>query len=182
LNKRTFRGLFFHVGLAFLLAMALAYPIFGLLTKTDNFNPPFGRTLDGAAYLDRDNPEDAVAIRWLQAAPYGVVAEATQPYVSYQYFARISTFTGLPAVIGWPGHEDQWRGSYAPQGSRVDDIQLLYETKDWTVAKGILDRYNVQYVYVGTLERSTYKVNEAKFQRNLTPVFQTGNVVIYEVP
>jgi len=32
------------------------------------------------------------------------------------------------------------------------------------------------------LERSTYRVNESKFQTYLTTVFQQGQVVIYEVP
>jgi uncharacterized membrane protein len=32
------------------------------------------------------------------------------------------------------------------------------------------------------LERTTYRVNETKFQRFLQPVFRQGDVVIYEVP
>lgn len=181
-NLRGMWSYIYRTGLALILIMALAYPVLGLWTRTNHFSPAYGWTLDGAAYLDRDNPGDAAAIRWLRSAPDGVIAEATQPYVSYQYFARISTFTGLPAVIGWPGHEDQWRGDYTPQGSRVDDIRLLYETKDWAAAKTILDRYNVRYVYIGLLEHITYRVNEIKFQNNLAQVYQAGGVVIYEVP
>ena len=36
-------------------------------------------------------------------------------------------------------------------------------------------------IYVGNLERSTYQVNEGKFDRYLTPAFQQGQVTIYEV-
>ena len=46
----------------------------------------------------------------------------------------------------------------------------------------ILKKYDIRYVYVGDLERSTYPVQEAKFQQNLIQVFQQGNVTIYEVP
>jgi len=194
----------YRTGLVIVLVMAMAYPVLGLLTKTNDFQiPAFTQalaaarnagdpnplktashvwTLDGAAYIDRENPGDALAIRWLRSAPYGVIVEATEAYVSYQYYARISTFSGLPAVIGWPPHEDQWRGSYAPQGSRVDDIKTLYETRDWNAAKAILDRYNIRYIYIGPLERSTYQISETKFQQNLTAVYQMEDVVIYEIP
>ncbi len=172
----------YSIGLIILLFAALTYPTLSLLNKTNNFHPPFGLTLDGAAHLDREYPEDAKAILWLQTAPYGVIAEATTPTASYSDYAHISTYTGLPAVLGWPMHEAQWRGGYAEQGTRMDDLQRLYETNDWSVAQAILTQYNIRYVYVGTLERNTYRVNETKFQRFLRPVYQLGNVTIYEVP
>ncbi len=172
----------YSIGLVLLLFAALTYPTLSLLNKTNNFQPPFGLTLDGAAHLDRQYPEDAKAIRWLQTAPYGVIAEATTPTASYSDYAHISTYTGLPAVLGWPMHESQWRDGYAEQGTRMDDIQRLYETSDWNTAQAILTQYNVRYVYVGTLERNTYRVNETKFQRFLRPVYQNGSVTIYEVP
>jgi uncharacterized membrane protein len=85
-------------------------------------------------------------------------------------------------VLGWPMHEGQWRGGYDEQGTRMDDIQRLYETNDWNTAQAILSHYQVRYVYVGTLERVAYRLNETKFQRFLHPVYQNGNVTIYEVP
>jgi len=72
--------------------------------------------------------------------------------------------------------------AYAEQRSRLDDIQRLYETSDWNMAQAILSQYHVRYVYVGTLERVAYRVNETKFQRFLQPVYQNGSVTIYEVP
>jgi len=72
--------------------------------------------------------------------------------------------------------------AYAEQGSRLDDIQRLYETSDWNTAQAILSQYHVRYVYVGTLERAAYRVNETKFQRFLQPIYQNGSVTIYEVP
>jgi uncharacterized membrane protein len=116
----------------------------------------------------------------LKSAPDGVVAEAVGG--SYSDYGRVSVYTGLPAVLGWPGHEVQWRGSAEPQGSRQDDIKLLYETPDWETARSILDRYGISYVFVGGLERSTYQMQEDKFQDNLGLVFQHGAVSIYEVP
>jgi len=179
--RRLWNGLY-SIGLALLLFAALTYPTLSLLTKTNDFHPPFGWTLDGAAHLDREYPADTEAIRWLQTAPYGVIVEATAPDASYSDYAHISTYTGLPTVLGWPMHEGQWRGGYTEQGTRMDDIQRLYETSDWNTAQAILSQYQVRYVYVGALERVAYRVSEAKFQRFLQPVYQNGNVTIYEVP
>jgi uncharacterized membrane protein len=120
------------------------------------------------------------AIQWLQAAPPGVLVEAVGG--SYSSAARISTLSGQPSVLGWPGHELQWRGGSREMGSRETDIQMLYQTGDWDATNEILQRYNVSYVYIGAMERSTYHLNEAKFARFLEPVFQQGGVIIYDVP
>ena len=39
---------------------------------------------------------------------------------------RVSTYTGLPAVIAWPGHEVQW--GHDP-GARAADVQQIYGTR-----------------------------------------------------
>ena len=75
----------------------------------------------------------------------------------------------------------QWRDQ-ALQGSRQGDIETLYTTNDWITTQDILNRYNIRYVFVGGLERSTYHVNEEKFNRFLRLVFQQGNVTVYAVP
>ena len=170
----------FRIGLSLLLLMALTYPALSIITKTSNFNPPYGWTLDDFTRVRRENPDEAAAITWLKSAPEGVVAEAVGG--SYTGYARISEYTGLPAVLGWPGHELQWRGTNEPQGTRQNDIALLYRTANWTTAHDILNKYNIRYVYIGDLEQSTYPVQESKFQRNLIQVFQQGSVTIYEVP
>jgi uncharacterized membrane protein len=84
-------------------------------------------------------------------------------------------------VLGWSNHEGQWRDQ-ALQGTRAEDIQTLYMTNDWQTTQSIIDRYKIRYVYVGSLERSSYRVNEEKFNRFLKPVFQQGSVTIYAVP
>ena len=170
----------YRVVLGVILLMALTYPVLSVFNKTDNFHPFFGWTLDGAAHLQREIPDDAAGIQFLQQAPYGILAEAVGG--SYTSYARMSEYSGLPTVLGWIGHEGQWRGSYAPQGSRQADIQALYETNDWSAAETILQKYQIHYVVIGSLERSTYHVNEQKFQKNLPVAFQQGTLVIYEVP
>jgi uncharacterized membrane protein len=60
---------------------------------------------------------------------------------------------------------------------------LIYRTSNWEDAKGLLELYDVRYVFIGSLERRTYRVNETKFGRFLgEPVFELGQVSIYEIP
>ena len=160
----------------------MLYPTFGLITKTNNFNPPFGFSLNDFERFARENPEDAAAIEFLLNAPTGVIAVAQIITGSYTNYGRISMYTGLQSVLGWPGHESQWRGGFEPQGTRLQDLEILYTTNDREVAKGIINFYNIRYIVIGDLERITYNVNEEKFYLYLTPIFQQGNTVIYEVP
>jgi len=162
------------------LVAGLVYPSFSIPSKTDDFkaNNPEQRTLDGSAYLASSMSDDYRAFQFMQALNPGVVAEAVGG--QYSEYARVSTFTGMPAVLGWPGHEGQWRDN-SLQGSRMQDIETLYTTSDWFTAQDILKRYNIRYVYIGNLERGTYPVNEEKFNTFLKPIYQQGSVTIYEV-
>ncbi|MCK5429965.1 MAG: hypothetical protein KAI94_10870, partial [Anaerolineales bacterium] len=167
--------------------VGLTYSTFAIWTKTNGFQPPSGLSLDGVEYLERQSPEEMAAIRWLSRASLGVVAEAVGG--SYTATARVSTLSGQPTVLGWPGHESQWRGGSQEIGSRQGDIERLYCTKDWVEAQSIIEQYDIRYIYVGSQERIAYStekclggLNETKFLRNLNPVFSQTGVTIYESP
>ena len=177
-NLRGAANAAFSVVVALVLIVGLTYPALSIVNKTNNFKPPFGYTLDDFDRVQRENPDEAAAITWLRSAPDGVVAEAVGG--AYSNYARISIYTGLPTVLGWGNHEGQWRDQ-ALQGSRQSDIEALYTTNDWATTQDIIDRYNIRYIYIGNLERSTYNVNEEKFNRFLKPAFQQGSVTVYEV-
>jgi uncharacterized membrane protein len=179
---RGLAGAFFSLFLVLLLATALVYPVLGIATKTSGFKPFFGFTLDDFDRVRRESPDEAAAMTFLMAAPRGVLAEAAVIGGSYTQYGRISTYTGMPAVIGWPGHESQWRGGYEEQGTRLSDLETLYTTPSWEIAQEIIRLYDIRYIMVGGLERATYPVQEEKFRLRLRIVFQQGDVTIYEVP
>ena len=160
--------------------LGLLYPLLAFPTKTNQFQSVDGFTLDASAYLDRYQPNEAAAIRWLSSSALGVVSEAVGG--QYSGYARVSTHSGQPTVLGWPGHQGQWRGGYAEVGSRESDIRMLYETPDWTIAVEIIQRYDIDYIYIGSLELSTYALNAEKFEQNLQVGFEEGGVRVYLVP
>ena len=93
----------FSTGLTLLVAASLVYPLLSLWNKTNGFQPSEW-TLDSTAYFARTSPDEMSAIRWLQEAPQGVVAEAVpQDGGSYTEYARVSTFSGKPSVLGLGG-------------------------------------------------------------------------------
>jgi YYY domain-containing protein len=181
---RELRGVWrwvFAAVFVFVLGMAMVYAPLAFGTKTNHLKMLLSDlTLDASEHLIRSSPDDAAAINWLKTAPLGVVAEAVGG--QYSEYARAATYSGQPNVIGWPGHEGQWRGGYTEVGSRPEDIRLLYESRNWDEAKSILDKYDITYVYVGNLERNTYNLFEEKFRQHLPVAYEQGSVTIYVVP
>ncbi len=188
--KRPY-SIIFKTTIFIILGMSLVYPVFSLWNVSGGFSP--GQwTLDSAAYLQDSSPEEQAAVDWLKSAPVGVLAEAVSySGGSYTGYARMATLSGLPTVLGWIGHESQWRGGYDEIGSRQADIERLYCARDWLEVKPIFDTYNIRYVVLGSLERSTYKsdqtgcptgLEETKFHQYLIPVFQNQAVTVFEYP
>lgn len=169
----------FRVSSILVLLICCTYSFF-IYRDRIRYTNPANWTLDGTAYMSWSNAGDAGVAEKLQTLPYGVVVEAVGG--SYSGYARIATLSGYPNVLGWPGHEVQWRGGYTEIGSRQSDIQTLYETSEWVVAQSILNQYDIRYVVVGYLERNTYTVDEQKFTENLTLVVQENGTALYEVP
>ncbi len=173
-------------GFWLLFAMAMVYPVLGNIRRAEDFaNAP---RLDGTAYLQTAQPDDYAAIAWLnENVPVGgpapvILEKPGKGGSSYVYEGRVSALTGLPTLLGWAGHEGQWRGSYEIQSSREPDIDAIYNGFDVEEAKALLDKYDVTYVYVGPLERSEYDPRALeKFARFMDVVYQQGSVTIYQV-
>jgi YYY domain-containing protein len=168
------------LGFVPLLLAGLVYPALATLDKTGGFG--HSPTLDGLAHLAQSYADDLAAIRWLRANVEGapVIVEATGG--SFTYYGRVSSNTGLPTLLGWGGHELQWRGNYEEPGKREPDIEIIYTSPDPGETATLLDKYGVEYVYLGPLERSTYHISQpalAKWGSLMKVVFQRGEVTIY---
>ena len=139
-----------------------------------------GRTLDGLAYLAVEDPAEYAAIDWLRdEAPYGRIVEAIGD--DYSRFSNVSASTGLPTVLGWVGHELQWRGSSEPFAGRAEDVSAIYTSQDPGEVRRLLEKYEVRYVYLGKREWEKYGVSSLEnFKDFLKTVFRQDDVVVYE--
>lgn len=163
-----------------LAVLASLYTI-GAWESKATLEPP---SLDGTAWMENIYPGDAAAIRWLNTDITGAPTILEAVGNSYSEYARVSTFTGLPAVLGWPGHEDQWRGNSIEQNIRKPLVEEIYKAPDKAAILPLLARYHVQYIYVGSLERQTYGVEADGFDNlpaSFEPVYRSDNVTIYRV-
>ncbi len=177
------RRVAWRVAAGVLLLVGLVYTVLAIPTRAREHGTPW--TLDGAAWLRMAQPDEAEAIAWLNAHVRGapVILEApAASFASYVYEGRVSALTGLPTVLGWSGHELQWRGTYDEQAARDALLGHLFITPDAQLWAMTLKRYAVQYVYVGPTERQRYAPEVLAFLETTYPaVFRNAGVVIYQV-
>ena len=187
--SRTFGGLgrgAWFVGLGLLLGASLIYPAAAIPNRAEGFKRT--PTLDGIQWIRDFNPGDYAGIQWLaEHAPRGArILESTGR--QYTYDDLISIATGLPTVLGWIGHEDQWRGGsklYKNDAEGIDraaDVARIYQALDAKEALTLLDKYAINFVVVGQVERTQYQLNQAqidKFGKLLKLVFENGDLRIY---
>ena len=118
----------------------MLYPYFGIQSRMFG-TQEYGRTLSyrdtpsldgGPTVTGNDDYQLALCLGKLVTGTNTVIASAVGG--SYRWSAGIvSTYTGIPTVFNWPGHEVQWRGSTYNDvaGSRETDIDQLYTNPTW---------------------------------------------------
>ena len=169
------------IGSVLLLTMiGLLYPAFAIPSKANQFQGE--PTLDGAAFLQRYQPDLYNVIQWIeQNIPEdAVIVEA--PGRSYSDDNFISAFTGRATLLGWGGHELQWRGSYEEPGRREPLIEAIYTSRDPQQVSQIVQEFGISYMIVGPKERARYHIspiNEKAYLRLWEPVFTSGPYTIY---
>ncbi|HWS22637.1 MAG TPA: DUF2298 domain-containing protein [Methanoregula sp.] len=142
------------------------------------FNLSYGTgTLDGLAYLKDSHAGDFGAVTYLRSlhGDYRIVeAEGGD----YAYYSRVSSFTGIPAIIGMPFHEYMWRGDDTGWFStRLADVQSIYEEPEKTV--DLMKKYNATLLYVGDSERERYRVNISA--SGLEKIYSVNGAEIYRL-
>lgn len=187
---------------AVLLAATLVYPVYATRARLDDRFNELPRTLDGMAFMphatyadapdgsppvEMDLSQDYEALIWMQDNIQGspVVLEAWANL--YRWGSRVSVYTGLPTVIGWDWHENQQRPGYADLiTKRRQDVDAMFDpARDFQSIRPLLDKYHVQYIYIGPLERIYYgddgvaKFEQAADEGLLETAYDQNGVTIY---
>ncbi|GAK58589.1 conserved protein [Candidatus Vecturithrix granuli] len=171
-------------------AACCCYPILATCEKTNRFRGatqgglPYLPTLNGITYIAYREPDEYAALMWIQEhlEQDTVILEATgRPY---SFFGRVATTTGRSTVLGWGNHEALWRDqTWQTIMQRTQDIQAIYETLDKNMIMELLHQYQVEYIYVGKLERESYDSRGLEeFQPMFPRVYENGSVKIYAAP
>lgn len=159
-----------------------------LVNATENWFTGFPlkseyQTLNATVYLENAIPEDAAAIRWLNKNITGqpTVLEACGD--SYKdYDNRISAMTGLPTVLGWYVHEWLWRNNLEEENERKADVETIYTSTDKTEIQELLDKYYVDYIFIGSCEYEKYgEINTELLSSLGEIVFKEGKTIIVKL-
>lgn len=169
---------------ALLLCLGLYYPVAAGTTRVRGHDGAV--TLDGTAYLAAADPDAWGLYRWLDqnAAPHDVVVEAAgDEYDSST--SRLSAWTGVPTVLGWPGHEAQWRGDEREVQARLVDLDRLYRSKDASEVVALMQRYDATILAIGARERVLYGIDAERlawYAGFLETVYAQGLDRLYRLP
>ncbi|HWR60723.1 MAG TPA: DUF2298 domain-containing protein, partial [Clostridia bacterium] len=147
-----------------------------------SLHPRNYKGLDGLQFLNRKRPEDYKVIEWLNANVKGqpVILEANGE--SYSEYCRISMATGLPTVQGWYVHEWLWRNDSQEPKSRGEEVKTVYEAGNLAATMGILEKYKVEYIIIGDLEREKFEaIDEDKLLSFGEVVFEVGDTKVIRV-
>lgn len=145
-------------GAAGLLA-ALAYPVIATSQWTRVHGPRDWQGLNSAAFFANYSAGDLAAMQWLydNAQADDVIIEA--PGCSYTVNGGIPTsgmaaMTGVPTIIGWGGHESQWRAAQPTLlgqiGPRQADVASIYADPQ----SDLVGSYDATLLFVGSYERA----------------------------
>ena len=163
-----------------LIAVLWIYPV-GCVVGFSHIG--FKGTIDGIEFTKAYGEYQALV--FLQGFK-GVVLEypGKTPYESYTYAGRVSAYTGLQSVICRGNHELFWRYFNESTGKvlkeRWEDVTEIYTAENLSKVKPLLDKYGVNYIYVGYLEKQHYNASSLKKFEVLKKIYDDGNVVVYE--
>jgi len=163
-----------------LLLSSLIYPIFATITKVNNNYDFFGKTatLDGRAWMKTVDVCDYDSIKWINENIKGtpVILEAVGN--SFTWTSCVSFNTGLPNVLGWKGHEEQWRINNLNEiNERAKDVDTIFTTVD----TGLMKKYNISYIYIGKLEKDKYPTESLNKFEKFEKIYENLKVKIYKV-
>ncbi len=116
---------------------------------------------DASVFISRYFADDFGAVCWLNENVRGNANILEAPGDSYSGYERITSATGLATPLGWYVHEWLWRGGTEQLNVRSADVEAAYTSDDPSYVEQILKKYRIAYVYIGTLEREKYEVNDA---------------------
>ncbi|MCD2202309.1 DUF2298 domain-containing protein [Halobacterium sp. KA-6] len=166
-------------GTALAVLLVVSASIYGGFAVASHVDSADDATLDAFEYVNDERPDEGAAIEWLNekpGQPHIVSAPGTTPY-TWQNPA--SSLTGIPTVAGW-SHAGNYHSDSAYR-TRVSDVGVVYETSEAVSRAIVLRKHDVQYVWVGPVERDRYNVRVTDEEPGIRVAFTNENVTVYEV-
>lgn len=110
-------------------------------------------TLDGLSWLHNQHYDTYAGIQWFNRFVEGTpnIVEYIHRDSQYIDYAWFSTYTGLPAVLGW-GHHVAERLKHEERNERERDIAQIYQSNNKEEVIELLGKYDTEYLVFGYTE------------------------------
>ncbi|HEX9189772.1 MAG TPA: DUF2298 domain-containing protein [Vicinamibacteria bacterium] len=144
-----------------------------------------GLTLDALDHVRVEAPDEWAVIDWARSHTPSQARVLQAPGSSYEASqCRLSVATGRPTLLGWEGHERQWRGREfdAMAAGRAEALEAVYGAADPDGIRRALLAWRIDYVLVGEAERRRYGIDEereARMAQAMDVAFTSGAVRLY---
>jgi len=180
-----------RAALGVVLTGALVYPLFGtaawlLARKADVLRQNDGLAraallpgADAEALFRALSPGDAAAAAFVARASGARDALLEETGDAYTWSSRISTFSGVPAVLGWGNHEAVWRQGWDEVLRRGVDVASIYAHPGSGEACDRMRAYGVTWIVVGDRERRRYGPSVGEMARLAQPVFTSDGTDVF---
>lgn len=171
LKTKLRRLIFLYLPIGFFLFFStLAYPYSAYKNYYGGLRNYQG--LDGLSWFNRKYPEDFTLLNYLKVNEKKQVNIVEAVGESYTEYARISSFSGMPTILGWRVHEWLWRAGWDKPSLRTGEVEKIYLEPKSILAQEYLEKYQIKYIVVGDKEREAYP------NLNLRDLLSLGEVVI----
>ena len=150
----------------FTFCLTLLYPLNAVKGWYGNiFDKNRYEGIDATQFMKEDFKDDYLATKWLNDNVSGTPVVLESNGYSYTDYQRVSVITGLPTVFGWYTHEQLWRSGpdttdnivTSQLNDRATDVETIYTSMDVNLVLGLIDKYEISYIYVGPLEEEKYE-------------------------
>lgn len=130
-------------------------------------DPSLRKGISASAFIEEDPMYDNVreAIGILNEDPDRRLHIIEEGGNSYRPQNRLSVFTGAVTVAGWYVHEWVWHNDQEAIRERHGEVKAFYTLGDEDYCRKIIDRYDIDYIYVGPETTGKYEVNAGGFTR-----------------
>lgn len=117
---------------------------------------PAYKGLNGQQYIIKQNKDELETINWINKNIKGQPIILQADGNAYTNDTLITSFTGLPTVVGWRDHEFGWRGDWEIIANRMGDIQKIYQGTSKNEVEMLIKKYNISYVILSKKEKEKY--------------------------
>lgn len=138
--------------------------------------------IDGAHFLTKTNSDEKEVIDYI-AKNLNNNDKIIESYGdSYSDFSRISAFTGIPTIIGWPFHELQWRGSVQDIEDRKNVVDRIFLMNNNPEDVKLLKNYKNYILIIGPRERQKFSnIHVEDFDNFGTRIFQNRSYILFKI-